>query len=84
MCEKPGQRKFYRCSESKFRYVILSKSIDLRNEPVVVVVPPITDRYYSFEFLDAYTNDYAYLDNEPLEVMVVHTCLLGWLFKEHV
>jgi hypothetical protein len=34
---------------------------DLRNEPVVVVVPPISDRYYSFEFLDAYTNDYAYL-----------------------
>ena len=34
---------------------------DLTNEPVVVVVPPISDRYYSFEFLDAYTNDYAYL-----------------------
>jgi hypothetical protein len=34
---------------------------DLRKEPVVVVVPPISDRYYSFEFLDAYTNDYAYL-----------------------
>jgi hypothetical protein len=34
---------------------------DLKNEPVVVVVPPISDRYYSFQFLDAYTNDYAYL-----------------------
>ena len=34
---------------------------DLRNEPVVVVVPHISDRYYSFQFLDAYTNDYAYL-----------------------
>jgi len=34
---------------------------DLGKEPVVVVVPPISDRYYSFEFLDAYTNDYAYL-----------------------
>jgi len=34
---------------------------DLTKEPVVVVVPPISDRYYSFEFLDAYTNDYAYL-----------------------
>ena len=30
---------------------------DLRNEPVVVVVHPISDRYYSFQFLDAYTND---------------------------
>jgi hypothetical protein len=34
---------------------------DLKYEPVVLVVPPIADRYYSFEFLDAYTNDYAYL-----------------------
>jgi hypothetical protein len=35
---------------------------DLKNEPVVLVVPPISsDRYYSFQFLDAYTNDYAYI-----------------------
>ena len=34
---------------------------DLKKEPVVLVVPPISDRYYTFEFLDAYTNDYAYL-----------------------
>ena len=34
---------------------------DLKKEPVVLVVPPISDRYYSFAFLDAYTNDYAYL-----------------------
>jgi hypothetical protein len=34
---------------------------DLKKEPIVLVVPPIADRYYSFEFLDAYTNDYAYL-----------------------
>jgi hypothetical protein len=34
---------------------------DLTNEPVVIVVPPIEDRYYSFEFLDAYTNDFIYL-----------------------
>jgi hypothetical protein len=35
---------------------------DLKKEPVVLVVPSITaDRYYSFEFLDAYTNDFAYV-----------------------
>ena len=34
---------------------------DLRNEPVVVVVPPISDRYYTFQFMDAYTNNYAYV-----------------------
>jgi hypothetical protein len=35
--------------------------IDLTNEPVVVVVPPISDRYNVFQFVDAYTNNYAYL-----------------------
>jgi hypothetical protein len=36
--------------------------LDLKNEPVVLVVPPIpADRYFSFQFLDAYTNDYAYI-----------------------
>jgi hypothetical protein len=34
---------------------------DLTKEPGVIVVPPIEDRYYSFEFLDAYTNDFIYL-----------------------
>jgi hypothetical protein len=35
---------------------------DLKKEPIVVVVPPIAaDRYYTFEFLDAYTNDFAYI-----------------------
>ena len=34
---------------------------DLTSEPVVVTVPPIKDRYWSFLFIDAYTNDYAYL-----------------------
>jgi hypothetical protein len=34
---------------------------DLTNEPKVIVVPPIEDRYYSFQFLDAYTNDFIYL-----------------------
>ena len=35
--------------------------LDLRNEPVVLVVPPISDRYYTFQFLDAYSNNYDYL-----------------------
>jgi hypothetical protein len=34
----------------------------LKKEPVVLVVPPIAaDRYYTFELLDAYTNDFAYI-----------------------
>jgi hypothetical protein len=33
--------------------------LDLRNEPVVLVVPPISDRYNVFQLLDAYSNNYA-------------------------
>ena len=36
--------------------------LDLTKEPVVLKVPPIEpDRYSTFQFLDAYTNDYTYL-----------------------
>jgi hypothetical protein len=41
--------------------VYCQTQFDLKNEPIVLVVPPITDRYSTFEFLDAYTNDYAYV-----------------------
>jgi hypothetical protein len=34
---------------------------DLNMEPVVLVVPPISDRYNVFQLLDAYTNNYAYI-----------------------
>lgn len=35
---------------------------DLKKEPIVVVVPPIpADRYYTFQFVDAYTNVFAYI-----------------------
>ena len=35
--------------------------LDLKKEPVVLVVRPVSDRYSTFQFLDAYSNDYAYL-----------------------
>jgi hypothetical protein len=35
--------------------------MDLTRGPLILKVPPIPDRYYTFEFLDAYTNDYAYV-----------------------
>lgn len=35
--------------------------LDLSKEPVVLKVPPIPDRYYTFEFLDAYTNVFDYV-----------------------
>ena len=36
--------------------------LDLKKEPVVLVVPPVpADRYHTFEFVDAYTNVFAYI-----------------------
>lgn len=35
--------------------------MDLTKEPLVLKVPSVQDRYISFQFLDAYTNDYTYL-----------------------
>jgi hypothetical protein len=34
---------------------------DLRAEPLVLFVPPITDRYYSLQFIDGYTYNFAYV-----------------------
>jgi hypothetical protein len=35
--------------------------LDLKKEPIVLVVPQINDRYSTFQFIDAYTNNYDYL-----------------------
>lgn len=35
--------------------------LDLSNGSLVLKVPPIPDRYYTFEFLDAYTNVFTYV-----------------------
>lgn len=34
---------------------------DLRAEPLVLFVPPINDRYYSLQFIDGYTYNFAYV-----------------------
>ena len=34
---------------------------DLRAEPLVLLVPPVEDRYYSVQFIDGYTANFAYL-----------------------
>ncbi len=36
-------------------------ALDLRAEPQVLSVPAITDRYYSFQFIDLYTYNFAYV-----------------------
>ena len=35
--------------------------LDLRAEPMVLTVPPLSDRYYSFQFVDLYTSNFAYV-----------------------
>lgn len=35
--------------------------LDLRAEPMVLTVPPLPDRYYSFQFVDLYTSNFAYV-----------------------
>lgn len=35
--------------------------LDLRSEPVVVSIPAVEDRYYSFEMIDMYTHNFAYV-----------------------
>jgi hypothetical protein len=35
--------------------------LDLKNEPLVLAIPAITDRYYSLQFIDAYSNNYDYI-----------------------
>lgn len=35
--------------------------MDVTKEPLVLRIPSVQDRYVTFEFLDAYTNDYTYL-----------------------
>src|SRR5262249_19698900 len=35
--------------------------LDLRSEPMVLTVPDVTDRYWSYQFLDAWTNSFAYI-----------------------
>ena len=35
--------------------------VDLRSEPMVLTVPDVEDRYWTYQFLDAWTNSFFYL-----------------------
>ncbi len=35
--------------------------LDLRAEPMVVTVPPLSERYYSFQLIDLYTHNFGYI-----------------------
>jgi len=40
--------------------------IDLRSGPVVLTVPAIHDRYYTYQFLDTYTESFAYVGTRTM------------------
>lgn len=35
--------------------------LDLREEPVILQIPPISGRYYTLQFIDAYSNNFHYI-----------------------
>jgi hypothetical protein len=41
--------------------------LDLKNEPLVLQIPPIADRYYSLQFIDAYSNNFLYIGSRMNE-----------------
>ena len=50
--------------------------LNMTSEPIVLQIPPIEpDRYYSFQLMDAYTNNYQYLGTGPLAQKAVHILL---------
>jgi hypothetical protein len=42
---------------------------DLKNEPLVLQIPPISDRYYSLQFVDAYSNNFLYIGTRTNDTM---------------
>ena len=47
--------------------------LDLKKEPLVLQVIPIDpDRYFTFQFMDAYTNNYIYLGTGLQVLKAVH------------
>jgi len=47
-------------------FLMASAVLDLRNGPLVLTVPEIKDRYYSFQFLDMYTEAFAYIGTRAM------------------
>jgi hypothetical protein len=50
---------------------------DLRAEPLVISVPAIPDRYYSLQFIDMYTHNFAYVGSRSTGSEAGHYLLAG-------
>ena len=50
---------------------------DLRAEPLVISVPAIRDRYYSLQFIDMYTHNFAYVGSRATGSDAGHYLLAG-------
>ncbi|MEQ8157383.1 MAG: DUF1254 domain-containing protein [Mesotoga sp.] len=56
--------------------------LELSTEPIVISIPEITDRYYSFQLVDMYTHNLAYVGtratgSDAKTVMIVSPCWEG-------
>lgn len=51
--------------------------LDLRGGPVVLEVPDLADRYYSFQFMDAYTNSWAYIGRRTTGTRAASFVIVG-------
>lgn len=57
---------------------------DLRAEPLVIGVPAVPDRYYSLQFIDMYTHNFAYVGSRATGSDAGHYLLAGPHWKGEV
>jgi hypothetical protein len=58
--------------------------LDLRAEPIVVSVPAITDRYYSFQIIDLFTHNFSYIGTRTTGTEAGDYLIVGPNWKEEV
>lgn len=55
--------------------------LDLRNEPIVIGIPSIDDRYFSFQFIDMYTHNFAYAGTRVTGSNALNMMITGPLWQ---
>jgi hypothetical protein len=58
--------------------------LDLEKEPVVLQVPPISGRYYTLQFIDAYSNNFLYIGSRLNDTKGGTYLITGPNWKEDV
>jgi len=55
--------------------------LDLRSEPVVVMLPAVSDRYYSLQLVDIYTHNFAYAGTRVTGTAATNVLVAGPYWK---